>query len=68
MDAKIINGEQQTNIVFLLAHGAGAGIDTEFMAHIATEVAKRNICVIRFDIIKYNTVDVSSIIKQPVCF
>ena len=50
MDTKIINGSQQADIFFVLAHGAGAGINTEFMTHIATSIVETdpNICVLRF--------------------
>ncbi len=47
----IIDGPAENDAVatFLFAHGAGAGMDHEFMTAIAQGVAKHNIRVVRFD-------------------
>ena len=49
MDTKIINDVPNSEIIFLLAHGAGAGMDTEFMNHIAKGVSQKGITTIRFE-------------------
>ena len=46
---KIFNGPIDADITFLLAHGAGAGMDTPFLESIATLVADQGIRVIRFE-------------------
>ncbi|RLV59904.1 alpha/beta fold hydrolase [Parashewanella curva] len=43
----IVNGEGDTLVLF--AHGAGAGMDSEFMQEFAENLAKRNCRVIRFN-------------------
>lgn len=43
------NGEPTSSHVLLLAHGAGAGMDTEFMDTIAQGIAKHSVAVIRFE-------------------
>ena len=43
------NGEPTSSHVLLLAHGAGAGMDTEFMDAIAQGIADYSMSVIRFE-------------------
>ena len=44
------NGPEDADVKLILTHGAGAGIETEFMTHIATGIAKKaGIQVIRFE-------------------
>ena len=49
MNTKIFNGPVDADITFLLAHGAGAGMDSPFLESIATLVAEQGIRVIRFE-------------------
>ena len=49
MDTNLINDVPNSEIIFLLAHGAGAGMDTEFMNHIAKGVSQKGITTIRFE-------------------
>ena len=44
-----INGPKQAKYTLILAHGAGAGMDTPFMEHLACGIAKHGIRVIRFE-------------------
>ncbi|WP_157072556.1 alpha/beta family hydrolase [Photobacterium sanguinicancri] len=47
----IVDGpcEKTAKATFLFAHGAGAGMDHEFMTAIAQDIAKQGIRVVRFD-------------------
>lgn len=45
----LVDGEDNTKVTVLLAHGAGAGMDHEFMADIAKQLSKHDIRVIRFN-------------------
>ncbi|OEF23924.1 alpha/beta family hydrolase [Vibrio rumoiensis] len=45
----LIDGAQHAKVTILLAHGAGAGMDHEFMADIAKQLASHDIRVIRFN-------------------
>ena len=49
MDTKIINDVPNSTVVCILAHGAGAGIDTDFMNHVAEGLSQKGIRVIRFE-------------------
>lgn len=50
MSTRIIhNGSKEAPNIFLLAHGAGAGIHTDFMTSIAEQCAGPDIEVIRFE-------------------
>jgi uncharacterized protein len=49
MDTTIINDAPNSNIIFILAHGAGAGMSTDFMNHIAQGVSQKGVRVIRFE-------------------
>ena len=44
-----INGPKKAKYTLILAHGAGAGMDTPFMEHLASGIAKHGIRVIRFE-------------------
>jgi len=43
------DGPDDASYTFLFAHGAGAGMDTEFMTHIAQRVAQAGVRVVRFE-------------------
>jgi len=43
------DGPEQAPLTILLAHGAGAGMDTPFMNHIATGIARHGFQVLRFE-------------------
>ena len=43
------NGDSTSSHVLLLAHGAGAGMDTDFMNAIAQGIAEHSIAVLRFE-------------------
>jgi predicted alpha/beta-hydrolase family hydrolase len=45
----LIDGERNTDRTVVLAHGAGASMDTDFMNFFAQELAKRGLRVIRFE-------------------
>ena len=45
----LVDGEDNTKVTVLLAHGAGAGMDHEFMDDIAKQLSKHDIRVIRFN-------------------
>ena len=49
MDTKIIDDVPNSKIIFLLGHGAGAGMNTEFMNHIANGVSQKGVKTIRFE-------------------
>ena len=49
MDTKIIDDVPNSKIIFLLGHGAGAGMNTEFMNHIAKGLSQKGIKTIRFE-------------------
>ena len=46
---KIINDVPNSKSVCILAHGAGAGMDTDFMNHIAEGLAQQGVRVVRFE-------------------
>ena len=48
MQQLIINGDLG-GPTFIFAHGAGAGMDSEFMNRVATGLAERGIRVVRFE-------------------
>ncbi len=45
----IVDGPRRARRTLVLAHGAGAGMQHEFMRHVATEVAATGIRVVRFE-------------------
>jgi predicted alpha/beta-hydrolase family hydrolase len=45
----LIDGPKQARTTVLLAHGAGAGMDTDFMNAFAQGLARRGLCVVRFE-------------------
>src|SRR5690606_19817847 len=45
----LIDGPQNSPTVVVLAHGAGAGMDTPFLAHFARGLGAAGVCVVRFD-------------------
>lgn len=45
----IINGDDNAQVTLLLAHGAGAGMEHEFMQDIAEQLAAGGVRVIRFN-------------------
>lgn len=45
----LVDGGDNTKVTVLLAHGAGAGMDHEFMADIAKQLASHAIRVVRFN-------------------
>ena len=49
MDTKIINDVPNSTVVCILAHGAGAGMDTDFMNYIAEGLSQKGIRVVRFE-------------------
>ena len=49
MDTKIINDVPNSKFIFILSHGSGAGMNTEFMNHIAKGVTQKGIKTIRFE-------------------
>lgn len=49
MNEYLVDGPDDAKVTFLFAHGAGAGMDHEFMAAIATGLAKTGIKVVRFN-------------------
>lgn len=49
MQNTIINGPNDAKVIFILAHGAGAGMDTPFMNQVAEGLASYGAKVIRFE-------------------
>jgi predicted alpha/beta-hydrolase family hydrolase len=49
MTERLINGPEDAEYTLLLAHGAGAGMDTLFMEHIAKGLGAEGIRVCRFE-------------------
>ena len=45
----LINGPSGGTATLVLAHGAGAPMDSEFMEYIATQLASENVKVVRFE-------------------
>ena len=45
----LTNGPADASITIALAHGAGAGMDTEFMKAFAEGLARAGLCVVRFE-------------------
>lgn len=45
----LINGQENAETLFILAHGAGADMEHEFMADMASRIAAQGICVVRFN-------------------
>ena len=45
----LINGPSSGTATLVLAHGAGAPMDCEFMEYIATQLASENVKVVRFE-------------------
>ena len=45
----LINGPSDGVATIVLAHGAGAPMDSEFMEYMATQLASKNIKVVRFE-------------------
>ncbi len=45
----LVNGSQRARITLTLAHGAGAGMDSEFMNFFAEQLGGRDVRVIRFE-------------------
>lgn len=45
----IINGSPESRCSLVLAHGAGAAMDSDFMTAMAEGLAAKNICVVRFE-------------------
>lgn len=45
----IVDGSDDAETLLILAHGAGAPMDTDFMNFFAEKLAKFNICVLRFE-------------------
>lgn len=43
------DGSESAETSLILAHGAGAGMDSDFMAFVATRIAARGFRVVRFD-------------------
>ena len=48
-NTQIKNGKPSAPNILILAHGAGKGMDSDFMDHIAMGVGSENIEVIRFE-------------------
>lgn len=48
-DSWLVNGPSDASCTWVLAHGAGAGMDTEFMDFFATGIAERGVRVVRFE-------------------
>src|SRR5262245_29635207 len=44
-----VDGPKKAEWTIALAHGAGAGMDSEFMIHFATELAAKDYKVVRFE-------------------
>jgi len=49
MNTQLLNGPENAKITLILAHGAGAGMDTAFMTLFAEGVANHGVRVIRFN-------------------
>ncbi|MEF1227011.1 alpha/beta fold hydrolase [Vibrio fortis] len=49
MNNWLIDGEEHSQYTFVFAHGAGAGMDHEFMQSVAKDLAFKGIRVIRFN-------------------
>ena len=49
MNNWLIDGEEHSQYTFVFAHGAGAGMDHEFMQSVAKGLALKEIRVIRFN-------------------
>ncbi|WP_105903109.1 alpha/beta family hydrolase [Vibrio gangliei] len=49
MTSLLVDSPEDAKVTVLLAHGAGAGMEHEFMAHIAIGLASKNIKVVRFN-------------------
>ncbi len=49
MNNWLIDGEEHSQYTFVFAHGAGAGMDHEFMQSVAKGLAFKGIRVIRFN-------------------
>lgn len=45
----LVNGERKSATTIVLAHGAGAGMDSDFMTAIAEGLAGHHFCVVRFE-------------------
>lgn len=45
----IVDGGEHANVTILFAHGAGAGMDHEFMTDIAQQLAEQGVRVVRFN-------------------
>ncbi|MCW8886684.1 MAG: dienelactone hydrolase family protein [Motiliproteus sp.] len=45
----ITNGPDNSELTFVFAHGAGAGMDHEFMSDVAEQLAAKGVRVIRFE-------------------
>lgn len=45
----LIDGDDKAQVTLLLAHGAGAGMEHEFMADMAAKLAQKGIKVVRFN-------------------
>ena len=45
----LIDGPRAARGTIVLAHGAGAGMETEFMTFFAESLASRKLCVVRFE-------------------
>lgn len=48
MSQLVVNGDR-SHPTLVLAHGAGAGSDSDFMQKVAVGVSEQGICVVRFD-------------------
>jgi predicted alpha/beta-hydrolase family hydrolase len=48
-DGWMVNGPERARITLALAHGAGAGMDTDFMNYFAENLAGRAVKVVRFE-------------------
>ena len=49
MDTKIIDEVSNSKFIFILAHGSGAGMNTEFMTRIARGISQKGVMTIRFE-------------------
>ena len=47
--AFLFNGPKKANLIFAFAHGAGAGMDSDFMTYFAQGLGQRGIRVARFE-------------------
>ena len=45
----LFNGPKDPKVILILAHGSGAGMDTEFMTNIAEGISESDISVMRFE-------------------